>query len=695
MPDSLIKDAIAQYDDSTSFYEHQRKKCLEDIKFAYIYENQWEEDMIQKRRDRPRYTINRIVHTLNQANGAFKQNRITGKVRGWKSFAQKKVADTFTGLIRNIENVSKANQTYADAFTHINAGGFSAWRIRADFNDDDSFDQDLMIEAIMDPWMSVWPDASSRRFDSKDWDYCLITKDMSKARAQKLYPGKSLSDFPTEHLLRHERWITDATVKIAEYWVREPTKRTLLQMSNGSVDYKDKLKPILDELANQGVTIIKSRVVNTHKVKSYIISANEVLEGPFEWLGKWIPIIPAFGYRLFIDNEFHCRGKVRYAKDAQRIYNYATSANIEAIALSPKDPIFITAEQIRGFENRYQKYNLQNNPFLFYNADDKAPPPFKLGAPAVQSGLITQTQQAALDIQTTMGSFAPSQGQALSPDQSGAAIQSLQQASDQGSFDLLDNLANSIEFTWETLVDVLPRYYDTDRQERVINANGDEEVITINHPVVDTQTGEVVLMNDITVGKYDVVVDIGSSLKTQRMEATTLYGNILQTNPALAEIIFDEFVKHLDIPNVEEMHKRVRSQMIKSGKIDPTPEEEQELAQNQKPDPMMQIQGMMAKEQFRKQQLENQKLELDNQDKANAIDLEGEKIRAEIGKIVAQTIAEYKKAEVPIRPEDLLIRTLQNDKLIKDLMDVSTGQNGTAPPLVEAVNNQGGEGLAQ
>jgi hypothetical protein len=692
MPESIIQDAIQQYEESVNFFEDQRKKALEDIRFAYIDKDQWDEGTGETRRDRPKYTINQIIHPLNKANGAYKQNKITGRVRGWKSNAQKKVADTYTGLIRNIENISQADQVYADAFTHINAGGFSAWRIFPQFSNDDTFDQDLMIGAISDPWMSVWPDPATRRFDSRDWDYCIITREVNRRRAEARHDVEMLMSFPIEKNVTRSQHQNDDTVALAEYWVKTMQRKKLLLLSNGQTILEDSFKVIKDELAAQDIKPVRDRVVERPKITMYKLSGNDQLEDPVEWLGSWIPIVPCYGYRMFIDNEFHYRGKVRFAKDAQRIYNYATSANIEAIAKSPKDPIFLTADHVDGLMPMYKNFNVENNPFLFYNFIEGQPPPFKLGAPSVQQGLLTQIQQAAFDIKATMGET-PVGPTTFSPEQSGDAIDSLQAASDLGSVDLLDNLANAVKFGWETLVDALPRYYDTERQERILDPDGQEQIITINESVQDPRTGENVIYHDISQGKYDVVVDIGKPLTTQRREFATLYGNVLQTNPELANFMMDLFVKSMDIPENDKIEERVKLKMIMDGVpgVEPTEEQAEKLKRmEKKPGPAEQMNAMILKENFKRLLLENQIKELEAAQKANEIDINSEKDRAEIYKIVAQAVAEYKKNELPVDSKDQEIRSLNSDKFIKNLKDTPQDK-ATAPPNPEVNINQGAE----
>lgn len=64
------------------------------------------------------------------------------------------------------------------------------------------------------------------------------------------------------------------------------------------------------------------------------------------------------------------------------------------------------------------------------------------------------------------------------------------------------------------LLDLIPKIYDTERVMRIIGVDGRPDMVTINQK---TAIGEV--MNDITVGEYDVVMDTGPGYNSKRLQA--------------------------------------------------------------------------------------------------------------------------------------------------------------------------------
>ena len=70
---------------------------------------------------------------------------------------------------------------------------------------------------------------------------------------------------------------------------------------------------------------------------------------------------------------------------------------------------------------------------------------------------------------------------------------------------------------------MMQQLYKTEKIFRIANPNNTTSKYIINKRMVDDKTGEVNKFNDITVGKYDVVVVTGSTLPTNRYAQLELY----------------------------------------------------------------------------------------------------------------------------------------------------------------------------
>jgi hypothetical protein len=121
---------------------------------------------------------------------------------------------------------------------------------------------------------------------------------------------------------------------------------------------------------------------------------------------------------------------------------------------------------------------------------------------------------ASEDMKATTGIYDAALG-AKSNETSGVAIQRRDAQGDTATFVYIDNLEDAIETTGRQLIDLIPHYYDDSRVIRQLGEDGEvEKFVEINKMMPDG-----VKWNDITRGKYDVVVSTGPAYTTRRQEA--------------------------------------------------------------------------------------------------------------------------------------------------------------------------------
>lgn len=666
--------ALKRFNRIEDIERDQRALAVEDIKFAQTEDGQWDENAIEKRSGRPRYTINRVAGAIDQVIGDQRQNRTDIKIRPVGNGADEDIAKVYTGLIRNIESTSKASNAYDCAFDEVVNGGYGGWRVITEFNDDDAFEQDIKIKRISTATTSLWF-GPAEEYDKRDATHAFYTVNMPKEEHKEKFPDSKAVSWSQEQFNQNgcTTWVEDDSIRVAEYWVKTPITKNIALMSDGRVIDTDEEKDVLDELQKEGVTIVKPRKVKSHKVEMYLIDGSGILEGPKAWAGKFIPLVPMYGRQSSIENQTFTRGIVRFAKDSQRIYNYTTSAAIETAALTPKDPIWLTAKQAEGHQERLRNFNTRNDPFLFYNADPQAPgAPQRGGAPAVQGAFIQQIQQASMDLYHVTNMQPPSLG--ANPElKSGKAIQAQERLGDRGQFIFTDNLVKSQEYTAEILVDLIPRIIDTERQVRIMAQDGESETVFVNQSVTDEKTGKQVLVNDLSTGKYDVVAESGPAFATQRQESAQQILDLIATSPMFENLAMDLVAKDLPILESKELTKRVRKIQIQQGIIEPTEDEAEELGLNQpqQPDPQQQaVTDNIA--------MQTEKLisDIENQDAKTlqvTIDTQNSTIKA-----YKDLIDSYKtqiEAGIPLTIDDHNIKVKQQDIMSEAQEQIDDGPN--------------------
>ena len=565
--DKFMNEMRTRFELSIEADSENRVRALDDVRFVSVQGEQWDEYQKRKRKTRPCYEFNRLRQHIRQVTGDQRQNRPQIKLRAVEQ-GDKETADIMQGLIRNIESISNADKAYDTAFEWAVTGGYGVWRLKTEYNNNDSFEQDIKIQEVTNPF-SVYFDPSAQEFDRRDAQYAFVITRIGKDEFKQKYPNDELIDYTgANYDIQH--WIDDASVTLCEYWYKQYEDKNLLLLSNGNTVYEDEIPDRMVLEAN-GITVLKERKVEVPKVKMALLTGEGVIEEA-DWAGRYIPIVPVYGDIVDIDGEFHYSGMVRFGKDAQRVYNYHRTTMIETIANAPKVPYLVTPEQIKGFEGLWKSANAENMPFLPYNPDPRAGGmPQRSGGVEIPQALITASQYDAEDIKAVTGQFDASMG-AGGNETSGRAILARQREGDTATYSYVDNLSRAIRYTGEILVDLIPKIYDTERVVRILGIDGGEKWVEINKIQLDQMTGQQIVTNDITGGKYDVSVNVGASYNTQRQEASEALLEMMG-NPMLAPVVADLLAKNLDIPNSDELEKRLRKIGIKSGVIEPSEEE--------------------------------------------------------------------------------------------------------------------------
>jgi hypothetical protein len=659
--EDVVKHALAKsrYSESWTAEDDQRSQAIDDLQFTHIEGSQWDEDTLALRKDRPKYEVNKVALSVEQVLGDMRQSHISGKIRPVSGDATIQMAEQLNGLVRNIENDSDFKYIKEISSKEAFTGGFGAWQIVTEYNDDDSFEQSIKIKPIHSATTSVYFDAASRDYCHRDAMFCFVKQDISKQVFKELYGEETpISSMDTENYISSKDWQDRDTVAIADYWVKEPYKKRIGLFSDGSTkEITPEIEKVLDEMAEGGISVVQEREVDSHKVVHYKMSGDSFLDGPNEWAGKYIPVIPQYAYELWLDNQHYYRGMVRFAKDAQRIYNYTTSAKIEAASRAPQDPWMVTPRMVKGFETKWQDFPNTNDFALPFNPDPMVPGgvPQRLGAPAVNNALVEQTYQADQDIQATTGRFAPSLGN-NQREQSGKALGIQRQQTDLGTFEMVDNLARSVRYCTEVLLDLIPKIIDTPRKERILGEDGESNLVEFNKIVYDNETQEAVLVeNDITLGKYDVISDVGPSYLTKRMETAENLAFLIQTAPDLAPMALPFYLENMDSPGVQELKAMLRKQLINQGMLKPNEKEQIEI-QEQQQDPafivqqqmqaqMQELQLKTVEAEARTKAAESFLAEIKAQTAAKGAPIEGEQALADVEKTESETAKNLAVAE--------------------------------------------------
>lgn len=574
--------------------QDNRRDAMEDIKFARLPTYQWDETTKKDRgKDRLMLEFNKAKVQCKRVINEMRANRPAGKIRGTED-NDKDTAEVLEGLARNIWNVSDGDSISDYQAEYQVFGGYGVWEIVTDYSSDTAFDQDIFVRNIANPFC-VWSDPASKDMLKRDAMWWIKEDKMRKETYKQKYPKAEIVSFDSSEFDDDEEWEDDDSVRICEYWWKEPTTKTIALLTDGkSVDMdKEKIDPamiVTDAAGNPRI-----RKVKCHKIMMAICSGEAVLEGPTEWVGSKFPFVPVYGDYLLIDGQIHWSGMVRDLKDPQRAYNDARTSIIETINLAPQAKVWATATQANGLTKQWSESHKKNFPWMLYNSDPAAPgPPQRVGGADVPVALIQAAQIASEEINSIAGFMFDPNAQTNS-NSSGKALNARARQGQLATFNYPDNMGKAMKLTWEILIDLIPKIYDTERSVRILGADGAEKFMKVNQR---SPTGEIV--HDLSRGKFDVTVTVGPSFATQRQEAVEAYTEIGAANPQLWGVAGDLMFKAMDLPLSDQMAERFKhilpppiQKMIEQGKEMP-PEVVQAMAQVDQMQQMVTEQGKLV-----------------------------------------------------------------------------------------------------
>lgn len=582
---SVHKTVLTMVAEAQGVEKNQREEVEEQKLFLLEKGGMWDAEIVNKMPGRYRGQFDQISPINDQITGEMTASDFAITVAPTGGEATEETAEVIAGIIRHIENISNASELYSRIGKSLVMGGLDGLEVVQKHVDANTFDQDLMFEYISDWYKSVWFDLGAVKQDKSDAEWAIKLRQMPAAKYDKRWPdgsGMSVGDNLTNLHGNHSIEKYDS-VTVGKLYYKKPRDINLVKMSDGAV-YEDNsdFKKIKDEKAASGITVVDTRVRKSWRVYTRLLDGGGWLGEEEETVFSSIPLVPVYGNYEVVDTKNYYSGKTRSLMDAQRGLNFAISAETEDVALSPKDDIWMTPQQKKGHD--YSQINVDGKACRLYNHDPQTSlPPFRMGARSGSPGLQNSagTFQALLQKSGNMDDPSMGQNPGL---QSGVALNTLVQQSNNGSVDWFKSMETCICQLYNVCVEATPETYDGARQQRILGEDGTSKTVSLNERVVDDQTQTVVELNDLTKGSYSATCSMGAAFKNQQEQATSNMIDLLQIDPAAIDLSRDVLYKNQTWPGSDVIAKRARQLAIDSGTVQEselTDEERQEIAQAQ------------------------------------------------------------------------------------------------------------------
>lgn len=635
---------------------------------------QWDARDYESRRKsgKPVLTIDQLSQFVNQVSNDVRMNTPSIDIIPADG-ADPEVAEIVEGKIREIQTRSGADDAYDNAVNFAIKSSIGYIRVDHDYVDNKSFDQELMIDRVINP-SSILFDEDSIEPDGSDAVYAFVLETVPIKKFKEDYPDLEPSTFKVDG-----REDDDGYMTIAEYFYIDEEDVYLYINKFGEV-VEDNKKP----KDFQRLRKTKKRIVRRCK-----LTGRDELEKTI-FPGEYIPIVPVYGEEAWRNGKRHLYSLIRRSKDAQRMYNYWASLETELLMKAPKAPI--TAVEGTTEDYAADWINPDKAAVLRYKQKDSsgmpaAPPVFN---PPVQipMGIVNARQSTIQDIRSTMGlydSFLGQQDNAIS----GVAINGRQREGDRAVFHFADNLVRSITQVGRILVSAMPSVYDTPRVVQIIGKEDENEFVGINGAFVEGQDK----VYDLTQGKYSVTVTTGAAYATMRQEAAEFYERIITSQPQLMDVMGDLLFKYSDFPGAQALSERMKK-IVRPEFLDDELDAQTMVLQQQNQELQGVIQGLQAEMAVLQKELQDKQAEIavkmrgeefDAQSDMRKHNIDVAKLRLEEQKITAELMVKQRELDLKsyelgikaedhaLKADDQLIR--QQRELFKDVAESSADYN--------------------
>ena len=277
-------------------------------------------------------------------------------------------------------------------------------------------------------------------------------------------------------------------------------------------------KPKIAQLTFQDLVdngLIDVVVVPTKRIKQCVIMGDKHL---------YSRILPIDKYPIVFFMNQHTRtpypmSDVRMVKGMQEYINKTRSLIIAHATTSTNTKILIPSGSVdmREFEQKWAQ------PGVAIEVDFDQGQPTPVQPTPLPNELYSNENTAKNAIDHQLGLYEMTMGNSAVAPNTYKATVSLDEFGQRKMKSKLADIEAGLNRLGMLVIPIMQQLYTTQKMIRLIQPNNSIDEYTINKKLVDDKSGEIKVLNDITVGKYDVVVVTGSTMPTNRMAQLEMY----------------------------------------------------------------------------------------------------------------------------------------------------------------------------
>ena len=269
----------------------------------------------------------------------------------------------------------------------------------------------------------------------------------------------------------------------------------------------------IEDLISRGD--IEVVIVPTKRIKQCVIMGDKYL---------YSRILPTDKYPLVFFMNQHTRtpypmSDVRMVKGMQEYINKTRSLIIAHATTSTNTKILIPSGSVdmREFEQKWAQ------PGVAIEVDFDQGQPTPVQPTPLPNELYSNEMTAKNDIDHQLGLYEMTMGNSAVAPHTYKATVSLDEFGQRKMKSKLADIEAGLNRLGQVAIPLMQQLYTSEKVIRLLQPNNSINEYVVNKKLYDEKTQEIKVINDITTGKYDVVVVTGSTLPTNRMAQLEMY----------------------------------------------------------------------------------------------------------------------------------------------------------------------------
>ena len=581
----------------------------------------WEGFLEDQFNDRTKLEFDIISNYIQRYIGQWNQSRVGVEYKANDQATSDEDADLINGIYRADFREFSGKMSIDNAVDEQATCGYGAFKLATKFVDEEDPENDhqrIEWRPVHNAYNSIYWDKAAKRIDKRDAVHCTELISFTPESFSKKYPDKDpVSAYHPNSRRFYNVDSADAQSSLVYVAKRYEIKREEVNvfvysnLLDGKVEvYSEEDHKLIEEelQTNEFKNFLRKRKILKQSVYMTVFSGADILEKPRRVAGKYIPIIPVYGYHAYIDGCEWYRGLVRKLMDAARLYNMQISQLAENSASTGQEiPIFDPSQMEGGISELWADRNTK--PYLLARAlrDNDGN--------IVAHGPTSYLKPSALDansqslLQIVPSFVAATTGGApqdtIDPNTSGKAINALQKREDLNTQAMFDNIANAIEWSGSVYESMAQEVYSEKRSVNTISKDGTESTKELLKNVLDEKTGRLTETNNLEGKKFRVYSDVGPQYDTLRQQTVDDLKSMLEVlrsqegGQQYTDAIIATILENVTGVGLGPLKDIVRRNMLMQGIVKPETEQEQEMvAASQQPqgDPQAELVAAAAQQ---------------------------------------------------------------------------------------------------